>query len=319
MKRVAKWFVLLSLVLSTGNLYAQVDPNFHIYLMIGQSNMEGQGQVEAQDWQVPEDLLVMHADNACTNSGASYGQWREASTPLIRCYTGLGPGEYFGRTVLEGSDEGVRVGLVGAAFAGQAINFFRKNCEALSSCQPDIEGNVPLDSGAYAWMLDLALKAQQDGVIKGIIFHQGESNNGEASWPGLVSEMVTDLRNDLDLSAADVPFIAGEMVPEVCCTLHDAQVHRIPEVVANGHYVSAAGLGAMDEFHFDSEGYRELGRRYGVAMLALVDNSYTDPAAEVSTTDDFDPIEDTTSITTGTGAFNILWLCLLIACRRSLR
>jgi len=355
MKSVAKWFVVLGLVVSSGTLCAQVDPNFHIYLMIGQSNMEGQGQAASEDWQVPAGLQVMHADDSCTNNGASYGQWREASTPLIRCYTGLGPGEYFGRTVLQGSGDGVRIGLVGAAFAGQPINFFRKDCASLGSCQPTIDGLVaPLDQGGYVWILDLARRAQQDGVIKGIIFHQGESNTGETSWPGYVNEMVTDLRNDLGLRADDVPFIAAEMVPEVCCTLHNAQVHRIPEVVANGHYVSTDGLGAVDQYHFDTEGYRELGRRYGLRMLALVntdaisnvevrDTDNSDPVIDATSPDEdlpdsespadatddtvspFTPVTDTDSdesavntptqsspeLVSGTGEFNILWLCIL--------
>ena len=255
-----------------------VDPNFHIYLMIGQSNMEGQGQISAQDNQVPTGLLVMHADNNCTKDGASYGQWRPAAPPLIRCYDvahswnngGLGPGDYFGRTMLQNSAPGVRIGLVGAAYQGQSINFFLKDCAQRGSCNPSgANGSVPLGQGGYAWMLDLAKKAQQDGVIKGIIFHQGESDTGDASWPGKVNQMVTDLRNDLGIG--NVPFIAGEMVPGACCTSHNTYVHQIETAVTNGHWVSASGLGSRDEYHFDAPGYRELGRRYANEMLNLVD------------------------------------------------
>jgi hypothetical protein len=253
-----------------------VDPNFHIYLMIGQSNMEGQGQISAQDNQVPNGLLVMHADNNCSVGGASYGQWRTATPPLIRCYDvahswnngGLGPGDYFGRTMLENSDPGVTIGLVGAAYQGQSIDFFLKNCAQLGTCNPqNPNGSVPLGQGGYAWMLDLAQRAQQDGVIKGIIFHQGESDTGDPAWPGKVNQMVTDLRNDLGIG--NVPFIAGEMVPGACCTSHNTYVHQIETAVSNGHWVSASGLGARDEYHFNAEGYREIGRRYANKMLEV--------------------------------------------------
>jgi len=280
-KKTLKTMALGVLTLSA-SAFSAPDPNFHIYLMFGQSNMEGQGQISSQDRQVPGNLLAMQADSACTVDGASYGQWRSATPPLIRCYNtahafnngGLGPGDYFGRTMLENSGPGVKVGLVGAAYQGQKIEFFMKNCASLGSCTPtNGNGAVPLGQGGYAWMLDLAKKAQQDGVIKGIIFHQGESNTGDSSWPGKVNQVVTDLRRDLGLNAAEVPFIAGEMVPGACCTSHDTYVHQISSAVTNGHWVSASGLSARDQYHFNAEGYREIGRRYAQKMLELIDVS----------------------------------------------
>ena len=93
---------LMALPLTT---MAAPDPNFHIYLMVGQSNMEGQGAIEAQDKTPPANLVVMHDDKNCTQDGKSYLQWRAAVPPLIRCMSkahnfnngGLGPGDYFGR------------------------------------------------------------------------------------------------------------------------------------------------------------------------------------------------------------------------------
>ena len=149
-----------------------------------------------------------------------------------------------------------------------------KDCAAQGTCEP-VRGNgpVPLGKGSYHWMLTLAKKAQKSGVIKGIIFHQGESNTGDPNWPGKVTKLVTDLRKDLHLG--NVPFIAAEMVPNACCIAHNTQVHRIPELVTNGYYVSAEGLSkrADDNYHFDSEGFRELGRRYAEKMQQVLDNS----------------------------------------------
>lgn len=275
--------------------FAAPDPNFHIYLMFGQSNMEGQGVIGSQDYNVPDGLLVMHDDDACTQEGASYGEWRTATPPLIRCQsnhsgganTGIGPGDYFGRDMLAGSPQNVKVGLVGAAYQGQPIEFFLKNCG--SNCSPrNGNGTYPLNQGGYAWLIDLAKRAQQDGVIKGIIMHQGESNTGDTSWPGKVNQVVSDLRADLGLTAEQAPFIAGEMVPGVCCTSHNAQVHRIPDVVANGHYVSASGLSNKDQYHFNAASYRELGRRYAAKMLEVADLS-SEPL-DCDTTSDGTPI-----------------------------
>lgn len=58
----------------------------------------------------------------------------------------------------------------------------------------------------------MARIAQQSGVIKGILLHQGESNNGETAWPQKVKTVYERLLNDLNLKAADVPLFVGETV-----------------------------------------------------------------------------------------------------------
>lgn len=78
---VAKMLCASTLALSAAATFAAPDPNFHIYLMFGQSNMEGQGEISSQDQQVPTGLLAMQADNNCTVGGASYGEWRTATPP----------------------------------------------------------------------------------------------------------------------------------------------------------------------------------------------------------------------------------------------
>jgi GH35 family endo-1,4-beta-xylanase len=266
--------LLLGLAVQPLTAVAAPDPNFHIYLLFGQSNMEGQAPPSQQDYQTNPRVMVMQ-DETCSGVGL-YGQWRPASPPLIRCVGKLGPGDYFGKTLAENTDPDVTIGLVGAAYQGQSIDFFLKDCAQRGTCTP-VNGNGPVPeghNGGYAWLLDLARRAQQDGVIKGIIMHQGETDTGQPDWPDRVNAVVSDLRNDLGIG--DVPFIAGEMVPGACCTAHNPMIHRIPQVVSNGHYVSADGLSAMDPYHFNAEGYREMGRRYANKMLTLIDTTPED-------------------------------------------
>src|SRR5690606_10301609 len=144
--------------------------------------------------------------------------------------------------------------------------------------------------GGYQWVLDLARKAQTVGVIKGIIFHQGESNSGQSTWTGRVNEYITDLRADLGLNADDVPFIAGELPYTGCCSGHNNLVRQIPNVVANGHWVSAdGGLGDKgDQLHWNSAAVREMGTRYAAKMLEVANLG---PAEPVSCgTEDGNPI-----------------------------
>ena len=103
-------------------------------------------------------------------------------------------------------------------------------------------------------------------MIKGIIFHQGESDTGQAVWVDKVKGMVTDLRADLGLG--DVPFVAGELLYGGCCaTYHNPLINRIPTQITNGFVVSATGLVGTDDAHFDLAGQRELGARYGQTMI----------------------------------------------------
>jgi hypothetical protein len=58
----------------------------------------------------------------------------------------------------------------------------------------------------------VARVAQRQGVIKGILLHQGESNTNYAAWPEKVAKIHRNLLADLGLDAARVPLLAGETV-----------------------------------------------------------------------------------------------------------
>jgi hypothetical protein len=64
--------------------------------------------------------------------------------------------------------------------------------------------------------------------------------------------------------------VAGELLYDGCCSLHNALVNGLPSQIPNADVVSAAGLAGMDEAHFDLEGQRELGRRYAEKMQELL-------------------------------------------------
>lgn len=263
--------LFFSLLLSTAahQAAAAPDPNFHIYLMFGQSNMEGAAPIENQD-RVTNSRVKVMADLNCGNLGRTYGNWYVASPPLNRCYSGLGPGDYFGKTMADGMPSAVTIGLVPAAVSGTPIELYQKSAPIGRNNQ-----NIPAQfNGGYAWLLDMAKKAQQAGVIKGIIFHQGESDTSDPNWKYQVREIVTDLRKDLGIG--DAPFLAGELLYAdygSCCHWHNTEVRKLPGLINNAHVVSALGLPGMDVYHFTTASYRELGRRYAQIMLDKIDRN----------------------------------------------
>jgi hypothetical protein len=287
------FFLFISFSIFPIEIFASPDPNFHIYLMVGQSNMEGAAPIENQD-RITNPRVEVLQDEDCPALGASYGQWRTASPPLIRCLSslGLGPGDTFGKAMADNSSSEITIGLVGAAHGGQSIEYFLKNCADYNACYPTY-GSTPNGlNGGYAWLLDLARIAQQRGVIKGIIFHQGESNTGDPAWPGRVNQLVTDIRNDLGIG--NVPFIAGELPYPGCCASHNTLIQQLPSIISNAHVATAEGLNIHDQYHWDSAGVREMGRRYANIMLTLVDTNH-DTGTDTNTDSDTDTDNDTSA------------------------
>lgn len=234
-----------------------------VFLLFGQSNMEGLPQPEAVDRVEEPRVEVL----GYTNCGArQYNEWYVASPPLHSCSLGVGPGDYFGKAMAEAWPEAT-IGLVPAAIAGVDIDFYRKGVVSARRGEFNIPPDNARDS-AYDMLLEKAQLAQERGTIRGILFHQGESDSGSggAEWLGKVTEIVEDLRADLGLGE-DVPFIAGELLYSGCCVSHNLRVNQLPSSIPNAHVVSASGLAGLDQFHFDLAGQRELGGRYAAAML----------------------------------------------------
>lgn len=256
-----------------------VDPNFFIFLTFGQSNMEGFPAPEAQDLIQNPRVRVLAYDN-CPGLGRVYNQWYTAAPPLHSCRNALGPGDYFGKTLADALPPEVTIGIVGNAISGVDIDFFRKNVRSTRRDQ----FRIPPDNQkttAYDMIIERARLAQQVGVIKGIIFHQGESDAGQpnrSQWLGKVQEIVRDLRTDLEIG--DVPFLAGELLyANQNGGAGDAMnplVNMLPGLVPEAHVVSANGLAedpndAQFNLHFSVVAQRELGRRYGQVMLGALD------------------------------------------------
>jgi len=91
-------FLLAFAALATAQ--SEKNPNFYIYLCFGQSNMEGAARPEAQDSLNIDSRFRVMATLDCPNREREKGNWYTAVPPLCRCYTGLGPADYFGRTMV---------------------------------------------------------------------------------------------------------------------------------------------------------------------------------------------------------------------------
>lgn len=266
--------VLAGLMLLSSTVFAQ-DKNFHIYLCIGQSNMEGNARPEEQDKTVDERFQML----ACVDfptSGRTMGKWYPAVPPLCRDRTGLTPADYFGRTMVQYLPKNVKVGVVMVAVAGCKIELYNPaTAEAYIGSTANWLKNMVTEYGGdvYARTVAMAKEAQKAGVIKGILLHQGESNTNDKEWPAKVKAVYDLLIKDLNLDPKKVPLLAGEVVNAdqggTCAGMNQI-IATLPQTLPNSYVVSSAGCtSARDRLHFDAAGYREFGKRYAMKMLEV--------------------------------------------------
>ncbi len=258
-------------------LAEQGDPNFHIYLCFGQSNMEGNAAIETVDkTNVPERFKMMAAVNY-NSPKREMGKWYTAVPPLCRENTGLTPADYFGRTLVEKLPSDISVGVINVAVGGAKIELFMEEFkDAYIKGEAEWFKNYckQYNNDPFGRLVEMGKEAQKSGVIKGILLHQGESNCGQSDWAEKVTKVYKRLCWKLGLDPNEVPLLAGETLYSEsggACSWHNiAALPKLPEVLPNAYIISAKDLPGNDSFHFTSAGYRELGKRYAEKMLSLL-------------------------------------------------
>ncbi len=272
-------FAQLAIPHSQAKTNAGPDPNFHIYLCFGQSNMEGNASIAVEDRTGVDDrfrVMTVSPDDY-QHLGRSVGDWYTATPPLCRWDTGLTPADYFGRTLTDSLPANVKIGVIVVAMGGSGIDAFDKdnykqyydNADAWQKSLMNIYGGNP-----YAKIIEMAKMAQQTGVIKGILLHQGESNNMQTDWPQKVKKIYNNILADLNIEPNSIPLLAGEMLHQdqggICWGMNSI-IATLPYNIPNSYVVSSKGCSgnSKDSFHFSTVGARELGKRYGLQMLSF--------------------------------------------------
>ena len=274
MKRTLKMVLTTALLIFPfSRSAATVDPNFYIFLCFGQSNMEGAARPEAQDIASPGPRFLLMPAVDFPEQGRKMGEWCEASAPLCRPNTGLTPADWFGRTLVASLPDNIKIGVIHVAIGGIDIKgFLPDSIQSYTKKAPSwMKGMLEAyDNNPYERLVTLARKAQKDGVIKGILMHQGETNTGDPKWAGMVQQVYDNLCGDLQLKPEEVNLYAGNIVQangEGVCIGCKKQIDELPKTLHTAQVISSDGCtNGPDKLHFDAAGYRELGCRYGEAV-----------------------------------------------------
>jgi alpha-L-fucosidase 2 len=239
--------------------------------------MEGFPGLQEQDKGPVDERFRMLAAVDFPSQSRTKGNWYPAVPPLCRPRAGISPADYFGRTLVSNLPPHIKVGVVNVSVAGCKIELFDKtNYQAYAETAAPWMKNIINAYGGnpYAHLVEMAKLAQRDGVIKGILLHQGESNTNDKEWPNKVKGVYDNLIRDLNLKAEDVPLLAGELVgadQNGACASMNRIIAELPRTIPTAHVVSSEGCaGLRDHLHFTPAGYRELGTRYGLKMLSIL-------------------------------------------------
>ena len=227
----------------------------HVFLLAGQSNMAGRGEVGETDRTPHPRVYALNREN----------HWEIAVDPIHfdkPARAGTGPGLAFAKAIAE-ANPGIRVGLVPTAVGGSPI-------------QTWTPGGYHEQTGLHPWD-DAILRlraAMQAGELKAILWHQGESDSRAERAP-LYEERLHDLvRRFRDVAGdAELPFIVGQLgqfkdwseEKQVVNAVHE----NMPTSVPYTGFVSSDGLTDNDGTHFDAASARELGRRYAQAYADI--------------------------------------------------
>ena len=265
------------------------DPNFQIYLCFGQSNMEGNATPEAQDYENVSERFKMMAAVDFSNPVRKRSEWYTAIPPLCRQGTGLTPADYFGRTMVEKQADNITVGVINVAVGGTSIKGFMEEYVAdYVAGETDWFKNymASYDNNPFRRLVETAKRAQNYGIIRGILMHQGETDGGMGNWTENVKKVYERLLSELNLSADNVPLLAGETVQTDqggYCGGFNSVIATLPNVIPTAHVISSKGCPQKgDGLHFTAEGYRTIGKRYAECMLKLLTSTGIDDATAES-------------------------------------
>ena len=271
---------------------AAPDPNFHIYIAYGQSNMAGAGDIRKGTDDKEHPRYKMFATTACSQLGRpTVGEIYPAIPPMFHCGEGLSVADWFGRYLADSLPD-VTVGVIPVAVGGTKIELFDKDkyknyLSTAESWLVNWAKDYGSDGNAYARIVEIAKKAQEVGVVKGFIFHQGESGamNGN-NWQDEVKKTRDDILKALNLSSDTVPFFAGGLEDQAaggCCwSFTNNNIKTLPNKMDNTYFVSSDGLkgNGRDSYHFSSASYQEFGLRYAQAALKYANLKAVDPVPQ---------------------------------------
>ena len=158
----------------------------------------------------------------------------------------LGPGYGFAKSMTK-ADQVNSIGLVVNAKGGSRIEQWEKGTKFYNDAAKRTR------------------EAMKTGTLKGILWHQGESNSGDPEgYAEKLQALIKNLRTDL--AAPDLPFVVGQINNSP--VINEVLAETPKKIKATGCVLSE-GLKCTDRWHFDRASSILLGERYAAEIEKL--------------------------------------------------
>ena len=250
----------------TDSAYNGPKERLQIYILLGGRNMCGRAPYTIKEGGPIPGCYLLNGED----------RWETADSPLNR-YSSvinrldtqkLNPGSSFAKAMLK-NNPSISLGLIVNAHDGMTLKTSSPIRQA--PIKDWLKG-----THNYNEVIRRFKAAQEAGVIKGVLWHHGESDSKTDNYIEKLKMLITDLRKDL--GAPELPFIAGQINPKIRnATEINEHIALLPVQVPHTAFISDEGLGRRGG-DFNTVGMTLLGKRYAEAMLKLQGkNSDTSP------------------------------------------
>jgi hypothetical protein len=244
-------FAIAQDLFETDKIPVQNPKNLDIYLVIGQSNMAGRATIRDED-----KLSIEHA---YLFTGSETTPWVGATNPLNRYSSArkaismqrLSPAYAFARSIAA-AETGNEIGLVMNAKGGTKIVQWLPGSEL------------------YLSAIKRTHDALKHGVLKGVIWHQGEADCDPIRvnmYLGRLEIIINALREEFDNET--LPFVAGQLFENESRHVFNQMILQLPDFIINTGVAISDGTSVSDGTHFDSKSAIILGDRYAKEMKRI--------------------------------------------------
>lgn len=227
-----------------------------VFIMAGQSNMAGRGIVQPDDTIPQSNIITINKKN----------EWIYAKEPLHFYQpklTGLDCGMSFAKYVAKNISNDITIAILPTAVGGSSINYWLND---------SLFNGVQLQSNLF----EKIKLAQQYGVLKGILWHQGESDATKSNIPfyaNNLKELFGIIRNKA--GNQNLPIFVGELgaysvkkETKKNWSIINKIIHKVANKDLNIYVIQTSDLTPNnDNIHFDADSQRKLGQRYAETFL----------------------------------------------------
>ncbi|HEV8512719.1 MAG TPA: sialate O-acetylesterase [Cyclobacteriaceae bacterium] len=229
--------------------------NTWVFILAGQSNMAGRGLVEPQDTIPSERIFAINKN----------GKVIIAKEPLHfyeSTLAGLDCGLSFGNAIVKEAPSQISVLVIPTAVGGSSISQWLGD---------SIHRNVKLLTN----FKEKVAISKKYGKIKGILWHQGESDTNPKDAP-LYSERLTKLFKIFREAVGNenLPILIGELggySDNKYWAVVNEKIHQYSATDKNTAVINTVDLKDKgDKLHFNSKGQRILGQRFAEAYLKIM-------------------------------------------------